>query len=267
MAGELSVDGGAAAPAQPAAGLRFQSGDIVVAAPPGETPIGRIDSVLAARGGARLVIAVAYFVGRYVAIGEAEVAGTSVDTSTSLRIHTLRLDAAAVRRLPAYRRVLGRLMPDPSLAVPSSYPGDVAAQSALDQALSDDPLMADAAVQARVRYGVAVLTGWVRSVGAKVAADRLARTAPGIWDSRNRLQSDEELTALARRQVVAAPDLARAVQRITVDLGRVSVEVDPASGVDPDATARRLALDGARDMAVVPAAPRTDWNEREGGAK
>jgi hypothetical protein len=70
--------------------------------------------------------------------------------------------------------------------------------------LAADPLAEDGEIDLRVRHGVAVLDGWVRTVASKVQGERLARTTPGIWEARNRLFSDEEVTALVRARVVAS---------------------------------------------------------------
>src|SRR6266542_333637 len=179
----------------PAGGDRFRAGDGVLArASDGElTPLGRVDSVLGARSGTQLVVERAFQPGRFTPLAAERVEVSDYDPEADLRWHVVGIDAAAAARLPVYRRALGRLTPDP-LQVISPAPGDDAATTqSLAAILASDPLVGMAETRVRVTHGVAVLTGWVQTVGAKVAADRLARTSPGVWDVKNRLVSDEEL--------------------------------------------------------------------------
>ena len=78
-----------------------------------------------------------------------------------------------------------------------------------------------------MRYGVALLGGWVPTVTAKVQAYRLARTTPGVWEAQASLASDEEIRLLVSGALRARPDLAPGVSGLDVALGRVTVALLP----------------------------------------
>jgi hypothetical protein len=203
----------------------FAPGDPVLTADDPPRPAGKIESVLAARGGDRLLIERAFSPGTYASVLVTQVASTEEDAAAGLRWHRLQLTWAALARTGVYRRTMGRLTPDPQPVTLPPQVDDAAALASLRQALRDDPLTADGEISALVVHGVAFLAGWVRTVGAKVVAERLARTTPGIWEAKNRLLSDEELAAAARRWVRANPLLLAATERVRVDLGRVTLHV------------------------------------------
>ena len=211
---------------------RFRSGDPVLAAANGAVPLGKIDAVLPARSGARIVVERAFQPGRFTPIAAADVAGSEDDPATGLRWHRLALTAADLAHLPLYRRDLGRLVPDPLRHLPTAPAPDQATREQVTAALGSDPLTAPSELGVLVVHGIALLDGWVQTLGAKVVAERIARTTPGVWDVKNRLISDEELAALARSAALADPALAALIDSIKVDLGRVVVRLSTSSVAD-----------------------------------
>jgi hypothetical protein len=185
--------------------------------------------VLGARSGDRLVIECASYPGRFIALAATEVASSTDDTVTGLRWHRLRLGAADVAHLPVFRRALGRLTADQVRLVLPAPPDDDALRVALQDTLDLDPLTADADLTIEVAHGVALLDGWIHTLGGKVVAERLARTTPGIWEAKNRLVSDEELAALGRQHALADPLLADAIDHLRADLGRLRVHLLPGT--------------------------------------
>ena len=246
--GEPATDGSLSA-----GGERFQTGDGVLArAPDGQlAPLGRVDAVLHARSGGQIVVERAFQPGRFTPLPSERIAASEYDPTTDLRWHLVDLDAAGVARLPVYRRALGRLTPDPLQIIPPPPGDDAAVTRDLERFLSEDPLVGAADAEVRVVHGVAVLGGWVHTVGAKVAADRLARTTPGIWDVKNRLTSDEELAALARQRVLEDPAAAGAIERIASELGRLTVQVTADARALPEAFVQSLrSLPGCREVTM-----------------
>jgi hypothetical protein len=101
--------------------------------------------------------------------------------------------------------------------------------------LEEDPLTAGGDFQVAVQRGVAVLGGWLGTVAGKVAAERLARTTPGIWDAVNRLHSDEETNAALRARLRERLDIAPAVRDVRVSLGRAVVILVPGRPLQQEA--------------------------------
>jgi hypothetical protein len=202
-------------------------------------PVGKIDAVLHARAGDQLVIERAYQPGRFTSLPATQVIKTT-DVPAGARWHEVDVDAAHLAQLPVYRRVLGRLTGDPVRLLPAAPPDDAAARQALLQAMREDPLTAGADLQVHVRHGVVFLSGTIASVGAKVIAERLARTTPGIWDARNSVISDEELSAVARSRALADPHLASVVEEIKVEGGGLYLRLRSTAG--PEALRAAVAL-------------------------
>lgn len=222
--------------------------------------MGKIDAVLGARSGERLLVERAFQPGRFTPVVTSDVAASEDDATTGLRWHRIAVPPGELARLPLYRRVLGRLIPDPVQLLPPNLPEDTAAQTALQAAVQEEPLTAGADLAVRVVHGVAVLEGWVRTVAGNLVAERLARTTAGVWEAKNRLVSDEELAALARSRALADPQLAGAVAHIAAGLGRVTVHLSPGATAAAARAAHDLGkLPGCREVVVV--APGTATSE------
>ena len=231
-----------------AAGPALRPGDLVITSPPVEA-VGRVDRVLETSRGQRLVVERAYAPGTFVVLDgagltpsdavAAAATGSSGDpggggfAAPGPRWVTSAARPAALLAGGVFRRVLGRLQPDPSatgapaaaLAPPAG--DDDAIRDALDGILRADPLIAGGEIRLAVRHGVALLGGWVPTVAAKVQAYRLSRTAPGVWEAQASLASDEEIRLLVGRALRARPELAAGVSGLDVALGRVTVALLP----------------------------------------
>jgi hypothetical protein len=220
-------------------------GDLVLSAPPGEavTPVGEVQRVLETSRGPRLLVARAFAPGSYAVIAGEEVAGVEVEEEEAgaeapLRWVTVRTPPATIVARGTFRRELGRLRPAPPDSPP--VPDEAPSQARLAAALRADPLVSlgGADVALRVRHGVAVLRGWVRTVAGKVQAFALARGTPGIWATRGALHSDEEIGAGVRAALRARPEVAGAVSGYRIDLGTVVLSLHPAAA--PEVAGRAL---------------------------
>lgn len=221
------------------------------------TPVGTVESVLATSRGLRLIVERAFAPNSYVVLP-----GESVDAVDVEGDQTPAQEPCAVRwvvthRQPAdlmaagvFRRVLGRLTPDPLPAPALPTPDDRGARAQLEQSLVNDPLTAGGDLVVRVRHGVAILDGWLHLVAGKVQADRLARTTPGIWQARNRLVSDEELRVVVRNALRALPGAGRLVADFRLELGRAFVLIQGAT-TSADAEAARRATSAVRGIRAV----------------
>ena len=203
--------------------------------------VGRIESELSSASGVRLVVARAFSKYGYVVCARGDVARSETDR-LGLTWHTLSVTADDVARAGVFRRELGRLVKDP-FPMPYGAPRpDAETQAELTAALADDPLTGDGEIAAHVAHGVAVLEGWIPTVGGKVIAERIARTVPGVWDAVNRLVSDDELVGAVRAHVRRAGALADAIQELRVERAIVRITLLPGDAGDPDAL-RRVAAE------------------------
>ena len=203
--------------------------------------VGRIESVLTSASGVRLVVARAFSKYGYVVCARGDVARSETDP-LGLTWHTLSVTADDVAKAGVFRRELGRLVKDP-FPLPYGAPRpDAEARAELAAALAEDPLTGDGDIAARVSQGVAVLDGWIPTVGGKVIAERIARTIPGVWDAVNRLVSDDELVGAVRAHVRRAGALADAIQELKVEHAAVRITLLPGHDVDSDAL-RRVAAE------------------------
>jgi hypothetical protein len=236
-----------------------RAGDLVVTASPVQ-PVGKVERALETSRGLRLLVERAFAPRSYVVLPGEDVLAVETEAATGLRWVVSRPGPAALLCAGAYRRELGYLRPDPFPGAPAGPLAldDGAARRALAAALRADPLIAGeggSEVTARVRHGVAVLEGWVRTVAAKVQAHRLARAVPGIWEARSRLASDEETRVCVGNTLRARPDLAESVDGVDVDLGAVVIRLQP--GAPPAVVAGVLeaarAAPGVRTVAASPA--------------
>jgi len=241
------------------AGGAAARGDLVVTTPP-VVPVGAVESVLGTSRGPRLVVQRAFAPGSYVVVPGDAVASVEEDGGHRVRWLVSRLRPADLLRQGAYRRELGRLVPDvfpPAPPEPAAPGAEAAARQGVAAALAGDPLIAGGDLTVDLCYGVAFLEGWVYTVAARVQATLLARTTPGVWEVRNRLVSDEELRVVVRQALRAHPDAGAAVADFRLDLGRLSVslrpEAPPAAGAAVRAAAG--ALLGVRRVDVAPWAP------------
>jgi hypothetical protein len=247
-----------------------RAGDLVISEPPVEA-VGRVDAVLETSRGRRLVVERAYAPGTFVvldgagltpagAVGGAPGAPGVAATQEGPRWIVTAARPAALLAGGVYRRVLGRLQPDPlapGRGAPEAPADDAVVREALAAALRADDLLAGSEVRLAVRHGVALLEGWVGTVAAKVQAYRLARGTPGIWEAYARLASDEETRLVVRDALRAHPDLAAAVGAVAADLGRVTVTLLPgaAPAVAAGITAVAGGVFGVRAVAARAAAP------------
>lgn len=226
-------------------------GDFVLSAPPALEPAGRIESVLHARSGERLLIALAFSRGRYIVCAPQEIVSTDDDSVTGLRWHTLDVKLSDLLARGTFRRVAGRLTPDP---LPSTYgaphpDADTAAE--IGTAIAAAPLTKDAEIVAVVRRGVAVIDGWIGTVAGKVAAERITRLIPGVWEAVNRIVSDEELRAAVGDRLRADERFAQDVEELALRHGRVTITLRPGSPPHTVAAIERaVALPGVREVAV-----------------
>jgi hypothetical protein len=232
------------------------AGDYVLSARPDLRPVGRVDVVLEAASGTRLVIARAYARGSFVVAAAVELAGSEVSSETGLRWHVLGVPVESLEARGIYRREMGRLTRDPFPTVFGAPRDDAEAAGEVRRALAEDALTRDGEITVRVRHGVAVLEGNLGTVGGKVAAERLARTTPGIWDVVNRLSSDEELGAAVRGRLRFEERVAEGVRDVVARGGVVEVTLLPGFG--------HLADDVRRLCADVPGLRRLDCLEGEG---
>jgi hypothetical protein len=206
-------------------------GDLVITAPPVE-PVGVVERVLPTSRGAQLLVQRAFAYGSYLVLPASGVAAVEDDADLGLRWVVARERVADLVAAGVFRREVGRLRPDP---FPAGRPGlpsegdDAGTAQAIEATLATDPLTGGSDLAVRVRHGVAVLEGWTRTVGAKVQADRLARTTPGIWEVRNRLISDEEGRVLVRDSLRARSHVAAVVADFRIVLGRVVVDLLPGA--------------------------------------
>jgi hypothetical protein len=222
-------------------------GDLVLSAPPGEavTPFGEVQRVLETSRGPRLLVTLAFAPGSYAVIAGEEVAGVEVEeegpAEAPLRWATVRTPPATIFARGTFRRELGRLRPEPLAPGWPPGPDDVQIQARLAAALRADPLVSlgGADVALRVRHGVAILRGWVRTVTGKVQAIALARGTSGIWATRGALHSDEEIGAGVRAALRARSEVAAAVSGYRIDLGTVVLSLHP--GAAPEVAGRALA--------------------------
>jgi hypothetical protein len=220
---------------RPAARPIVRPRDLVLSAPPGEaaTPVGEVERVLETSLGPRLLVARAFAPGRYVVVAGDEVDGVEEEgvADVPLRWATVRLPVDTLIGRGTFRREMGRLRPDPLAPGPPPAPDDARSQDQLAAALRADPLVnaGGAEVTLRVRHGVAVLRGWVRTVAGKVQASALARGTPGIWTARSVLFSDEEIGVGVQAALRAREDVAAGVEGYRVDLGAVVLRLHPAA--------------------------------------
>jgi BON domain len=202
------------------------------------TPLGEVQRVLETSRGPRLLVARAFAPGSYAVIAGEEVAGVEVEVEEEgaaeapLRWATVRTPPATIFARGTFRREMGRLRPDPLAPGWPPVPDDAQSQARLAAALRADPLVSlgGADVALRVRHGVAILRGWVRTVAGKVQAIALARGTAGIWATRGALHSDEEIGAGVRAALRARPEVAAVVSGYRIDLGTVVLSLHPAAG-------------------------------------
>jgi len=223
-------------------------GDYVLA---GDEPVGRVESVLHAASGDRLVIVRAFTRTSYVVAVTSDLARSDYDGDMGLTWHTLAVPFETLLARGMFRREMGRLVRDPLPHVwGASRPDDVV-QAGLRADLEQDPLTRDSELSVRVSRGVAVLEGWIGTVGGKVVAERLARTTPGVWDAANRLASDEELVGAVGPRLRTDPEVAAAVGTVAIRLGQVRVSLLPGKDVSPDRVeALCRAVPGVREVTV-----------------
>ncbi len=223
-------------------------GDYVLA---GDEPVGRVESILHAASGDRLVIVRAFTRTSYVVAVASDIARSEHDAAVRLTWHTLAVSLETLLGRGTFRREMGRLVRDPLPHVwGASRPNDVV-QAELRVDLEQDPLTRDSELLVRVSRGVAVLEGWIGTVGGKVVAERLARTTPGVWDAVNRLASDEELVGAVGPRLRTDPEVAAAVGAVAIRLGQVRVSLLPGKDVSPDRVeALCLAVPGVREVII-----------------
>lgn len=229
-----------------------RAGDLTLAGDAVPTPAGKVLRVLDARSGARLLIARAFAPGWFLVAAASDVVSTISDELIGVSWHRLRPTLSELLAGGSYRRSMGQLAPDPMPAPPPQSLDDAAATAALTRDLAEDPLVAGGDVCVHVRLGVAVLDGWVGTVGGKVVADRLGRTTLGVWEVVNRLVSDEELVAVVGSALRSDHAAAAAVRGVSVELGRVTLTLTRSDQGSDTGVLRRLCetVPGVRSVSV-----------------
>lgn len=211
-------------------------GDLVLAS--GEAPVGEVEAVLPTSRGTQLVLKRAFFPGVYLVAQAEGIEASEEDPELGLRWHRLCASAEGILGRGRFRRVMGRLTPDPYPSLPPPPLDDAAAAKSIARALAADPLIGPESgeVQVRVSRGAGSLRGWVRLVGLKVTAEQLARSTPGVWYVRNWLFSDDELRGAAMRWIREQPALAARVRDVKVSLGHATITLShPAAGTTREA--------------------------------
>jgi len=217
----------------------------------GDEPAGRIESVLHAASGDRLVIVRAFSRTNYLVGMASDIGHSEHDADMDLTWHRLAVPIETLLARGTFRREMGRLVPDPHPHVWGAARPDSVVEADLREDLKQDPLTRDGELVVRVSRGVAVLEGWTGTVGGKVVAERLARTTPGVWDAVNRVASDEELIGALGPQLRTDPLVAAAVGAVAIKLGRVRVSLLLVKEVSPGRVeALCRAVPGVRDVIV-----------------
>jgi hypothetical protein len=213
--------------------------------------VGRIDSVLRSASGVRLVMARAFSRGGFIACLADRIAQTESD-AFGLVWHTLAIGIEELTEGGVYRREMGRLVRDPFPAPYGATRPDDVVLTDVRAALDEDALTRNAELTVRVSHGVAVLSGWIDTVGGKVIAERIARVTPGVWDAVNRLTSDDELLGALRSGVRRAGGIADSVQAVRVQRGAVRLTLLPGGESAAEALrAACLAVPGVREVEVA----------------
>ncbi|MGI8423871.1 MAG: BON domain-containing protein [Chloroflexota bacterium] len=214
--------------------------------------VGRVERALPVASGECLVVARAFSRTGYVVCKASDVVGSETD-ERGLVWHTLRMGMEAVLRVGVFRREMGRLVKDLHPAPYGAAKPDPAVEADLREAFEEDSLTRDGEMETRVTHGVAVLSGWIDTVGGKVVAERIARSTPGVWDAVNRLTSDDELVGAVRRAVRGAGRISDAIQDLKVRRGAVQISLLPGAGdVAAEIAAVCAAVPAVRTVEVVP---------------
>ncbi|MGH2354594.1 MAG: BON domain-containing protein [Chloroflexota bacterium] len=232
----------------------FRAGDLVLADTRGgePVPVGRVESVLSAATGDRLLVERAFRRETYLVVPADSIQAIEEDDAFGVRWLIAGVRPADLIAGGVFRRTMGRLMRDPS---PPGLPpalDDAASLAALQEAMASDPMTAGGEVTLAVRRGVALLDGWISTVGGKVQADRLARATPGIWAVSNRLTSDEELRVVVAGHLRSLPEAAAQVVDFRLALGRLVLRLtsDASDATSRDVEQAGHAIPGVRSVDV-----------------
>jgi hypothetical protein len=136
----------------------------------------------------------------------------------------LTLTRATLNQRPAHRRLQGLwLRPDPA-APPVVFPDRRPDAEVADRVLAilrADPIIGAGDVSLEVDDGLVTVRGQVPTALARLAAVKLAETAPGVGHVRNELLSDEETAAAINRLLKEDDEIRRHYVRALVEGGRV----------------------------------------------
>lgn len=214
----------------------FQPGDILIASD--SHPVGIIEHVLHPTSGILLVIERAWAQRQYV-VASATMVYSSEQPFGTTSWHTLSVPLATVISRGVYRRVMGRLVPDPhrgDIPRPHSPANDTAAASAILPLLASQPLTAAQPVTCTVRHGVACLGGRISTDAGSLEASHLARSVTDVWHVLVNVVSDEALVSHLRRAIRTDTESVPHVLTVSVRDGQGLIEVN--SGTPSDAISR-----------------------------
>lgn len=215
---------------------KFQPGDILIAS--NSHPVGIIEHVLHPTSGILLVIERAWAQRQYVVATAAMVSSTEQPFGRT-SWHTLSVPLTTVISRGVYRRVMGRLVPDPhrvELPRPHSPAHDKAAASAILPLLASQPLTGAQPVTCTVRHGVACLGGRISTDAGSLEAAHVARSVTDVWHVLVTVVSDEALVSHLRRAIRADTESVPHVLTVSVRNGHGLIEVK--SGTPSDAISR-----------------------------
>ncbi|MER3406381.1 MAG: hypothetical protein C4289_15460 [Chloroflexota bacterium] len=113
-----------------------------------------------------------------------------------------------------------------------------------------------AALEVRVENGVVTLHGVVPTERDRIAAERIARDTPGVWDVVNHLVSDEQIERAVGEALRSDPVTAAYAARITYSSLAGHVALIVPAGIDQAAVERVVrAVPGVRGVTVQASGP------------
>jgi len=219
---------------------RFKPGDILIASD--AHPVGIIEHVLHPTSGTLLVVERAWAQRQYVVANATTVSSTEKPFGTT-SWHTLSVGLDTVISRGVYRRVMGRLVPDPhrgEIPRPHSVENDTAAADAILPLLAVQPLTCAQPITCTVRHGVACLGGRISTDAGSLEAAHVARSVNDVWHVLVTIVSDEALVSHLRRAIRTDTESVMHVLTVSVRNGKGLVEVK--SGTPSDAVSRLSVL-------------------------
>lgn len=215
----------------------FKPGDIIIASD--AHPVGILEHVLHPKSGTLLVVERAWAQRQYV-VANAITVSSTVQPFGATSWHTLSVPLATVISRGVYRRVMGRLVPEPhrgEIPRPHSPANDTAAADAIRPLLAVQPLTCAQPITCTVRHGVACLGGRISTDAGSLEAAHVARSVTDVWHVLVTIVSDEALVSHLRRAIRTDPASAIHVHTVSVRNGKGLVEVKSEA---PSDAVRRL---------------------------